>query len=152
MHAPSIAGAKRRESWRGYANACTSVLVKISGWLGCLVVAAGYWVVCLVASVLLWCCGLWSIRAWCRWRLGEGRQRNEQNGGHALGEGEEKDPLWNVARNLAKARNYALPEMRMSGHFNVAPLLKMTTGLSMDDIAALVRASKRSRAKPQSGQ
>lgn len=143
----SVSFTQGAGSWRGYAWAFTSILGKIAGWLGFLVAAAAYWVVCSVASVLLWCCGFWSIQAWCRWRLGEGRQKNEENNGHLFGEGEEKDPLWEVARNLAKALNYALPEMRVSGHFNVAPLLKMTTGLSMDDIAAQVKALQRSSPK-----
>lgn len=116
-------------------------------------VAAAYFVVCMFASLLLWSCGLWSIGAWCRWRLREGQKQSEETGGHLVGEGEEKDPLWRFARTLAKARNYALPEMRVSGHYNVAPLLKITTGLSMDDLAAEVRVDRcnNSKSMPRHG-
>lgn len=51
--------------------------------------------------------------------------------------GQERTEHWRKAWNLAKARNCRINDDKESVHFHVGPLLKSTTGLSMDNLMSL---------------
>ena len=52
--------------------------------------------------------------------------------------GEERNKDWNKAREVAIARNYT-HNSGDSKQFNVGPLLKLTTGMDMDQLALRVK-------------
>lgn len=75
---------------------------------------------------------------WVWWRLTKGLAEYRRRNRLEVRPGEERGPDWKDARDIAKARNYA-QDGSDPGHFNVGPLLKMTTGWDMADLDLRVK-------------
>lgn len=53
--------------------------------------------------------------------------------------GEEQSTRWKQAWNIANSKNCRIRDDCYSPHFNVAPLLKSTTGLDMEHLSLLIK-------------
>lgn len=53
--------------------------------------------------------------------------------------GEDRGPDWTYARKVAQERNYFCLVRQFSGHFNVSPLVKMTSGYDPKDLWAQIK-------------
>lgn len=95
-----------------------------------------------MGSIILWFRGMWGVYEWVRWEMkgkdGNKNKAKEDNDGllncPTAMPGQERQDHWEKAWLLAKARNYRIQDDTKSVHFHVAPFLKSTKGLSMEDL------------------
>ncbi|CAM9162025.1 unnamed protein product, partial [Ascophyllum nodosum] len=97
-----------------------------------------YCCACALSSAILWLWGLWSVVDWVHWRLTVGFEKFSNRKCRMVVPGEERSDDWQKAREIAKARNYKQNNTD-SDQFNVGTLLKMTTGMDLEQLALYVK-------------
>lgn len=115
--------------WRGFLRTVWLVIAVFVAWLACTVLAMLFCTLCVVGTGLLWCRGLWSVRQWVRWR--QSRDGAKFDECPVIMPGEGRRNRWIHAWEIAKSKNLRTWEDPDSPHFNVAPLLKSSTGLNL---------------------
>ena len=116
------------------SQASCATILNVAGWiLGTIVTSWYCLIVILPALLFLWVIGLLTIVDWADWRLTRGYEVHKDLDGRTIQSGDERGELWHRARIIAKATHF-IEDYEDSGHYHVAPLLRLATSLRLHDL------------------
>lgn len=148
----------------GYVRPLAATLAKLAGWGIAMLLGSVFCLGCILSSLLLWARGICSVFEWYEWSLSEDgmarssasnkarvRANDRRNAGLEKldlcevmpGEERRRENDWEYAGKIVRANNYRYQDDPPTRDFHLDHFLKMTTGVSMEDLAVLV--DKKSR-------